>query len=76
MLNDKVINIGDWDYQYIEIDGEQVPQNPLPEGATIEERDFEFSEDRGWHEVGSVAIPTDKERIEMLEDTINFLLGL
>lgn len=52
VLNDKIINIGEWNYQYSEIDGKQVAQNPMPEGAAVEERDFEYDTDRGWYEVG------------------------
>lgn len=27
--------------------------NPMPEGAVIEERNFEYDHDRGWYEVGT-----------------------
>lgn len=54
VLNGKVIHIGEWDDQ-------------LPEGAIIEERDFEYDVDRGWYEVGTIPEPTTKERIEALE---------
>ncbi|MFT9496602.1 hypothetical protein [Anaerosolibacter sp.] len=72
VINGKIINIGEWDYQ--EIDGDI--KNPLPDGAVEEERDFEYNEDKGWYEVGTISLPTQEERIAMLEDTINFLLGL
>lgn len=75
ILNGKVVNIGEWDYQYIDIDGAQVSQNPLPLGATEEEREFEQI-DGGWYEVGIPKLLNQEERIGMLEDTINFLLGL
>jgi hypothetical protein len=44
VLNGKVINIGEWD----DMNG----TNPMPEGATIEEHDFEYDPDHGWYEVG------------------------
>ncbi|AJG62022.1 MULTISPECIES: hypothetical protein [Bacillus] len=50
--------------------------NPLPQGATIEERRFDYSKDKGWFEVGAVSLPTSEERISQLEDTVNYLLGL
>ena len=59
VLNGKIINIGEWD----DLNGE----NPMPEGAVIEERDFEYDEDRGWYEVGTYPEPTAQERIEALE---------
>lgn len=59
VLNEKIINIGEWD----DLNGE----NPMPEGAVIEERDFEYDEDRGWYEVGTYPEPTAQERIEALE---------
>lgn len=31
---------------------EEQIKNPMPEGATIEERGFEYDPDRGWYEVG------------------------
>ena len=59
VLNGKIINIGEWD----DMNG----TNPMPEGAVIEERDFEYDEDRGWYEVGTYPEPTAQERIEALE---------
>lgn len=56
---------------------EQVATNPLPIGVAIEERDFEYSEDRGWYEVGTVAVNNDeilKAKIEVV--TINTLIDL
>lgn len=50
-------------------------ETELQEGQIIEEREMEYNEGRGWYEVGIPALPTDKERIKMLEDTILFLLG-
>ena len=55
---------------------EQQITNPFPEGATIEERDFEFYEDTGWVEVGAAAAPSFAERLKVAEDALNFLLGL
>ena len=59
VLNGEIINIGEWD----DMNG----GNPMPEGAVIEERDFEYDEDRGWYEVGTYPEPTAQERIEALE---------
>lgn len=76
VLDGKIINVGDWDYQKsIDDEGNEVVGNPLPDGAAEEEREMEYSEERGWFEIGKPQIPTDKERIEMLEDIILFLLG-
>lgn len=61
VLDGTVINIGEWEHNYIEVDGEQVTQNPLPEGATIEERDFEYDSECGWYEVGTVEVDPDYE---------------
>lgn len=69
VLNGVVINIGEWDYLYEDSDGEQVVRNPMPEGATIEERDFDYQPDRGWYEVGTPAPKTPAERIAELEVT-------
>ena len=46
---------------------EDAPRNPLPEGATFEERDFEYDPDRGWYESGTPAPKTPEERIAELE---------
>jgi hypothetical protein len=76
VLDEKVINIGEWDYQkYIDEDGNEVIGNPLPIGAIEGKREFEQI-DGGWCEVGIPKVLNQSERIEMLEDTINFLLGL
>jgi len=91
--NGKVINIGDWDCQYVDIVKEPAVvdeygsiikeavmekqiTNPFPEGATVEEREFEFHEDKGWVEVGTITTPTLEERLKATEDTLNFILGL
>lgn len=59
VLNEKIINIGEWD----DLNGE----NPMPEGATVEERDFDYDPNRGWYEVGTLQEPTAQERIEAIE---------
>lgn len=77
VLNGKVINVGDWDYQYTEVDGEQVAQNPLPEGAVIEEREFEYDEDRGWYEVGTTLPKTQEDYLIDLDFRLSLIeLGL
>lgn len=48
ILNGQIINIGEWDYQYTEINGEQTAQNPFPDGATIGERAMEQDADEVW----------------------------
>lgn len=70
VLNGKIINIGEWDFQtqQIEIEPpkydsqgnlikeavfEEQVLNPIPEGATVEERDFEYDPNYGWYEVGT-----------------------
>jgi len=70
VLDGKVINIGPWDYQYTEVDGQQVAQNTLPDGATIENRDFEYDADRGWYETGTPATPTAEEEIAQLKQAV------
>ena len=42
ILNDKIINIGEWDYDKIEVDGEIVENNPLPLGAITIEKNIEI----------------------------------
>lgn len=76
ILDGKVINVGQWDYQYENIDGEQVAKNPIPQGATTEQRDMEYDENRGWYEVGTAETPSIEERLKSAEDTITMLLGL
>lgn len=46
VLDGKIINVGDWDYQ-IKLDDQEneVVANPLPEGAVIEEREITLSTD-------------------------------
>jgi hypothetical protein len=46
--NGKLINIGEWDYQYsTNTTGEQAAGNPLPEGAYSEEREVFTDGDAG-----------------------------
>lgn len=68
ILGGKIINIGTWD----DLNG----TNPMPDGAIIEERDFEYSYDRGWYEVGTNPDPTAQERLEALEQAmLEMVLG-
>ena len=53
VLDGKIINIGPWDYQYKELGGKQVAQNPLPEGAVVEGRDIVNAPDGGLIEAGT-----------------------
>lgn len=88
MLNDEIINIGEWDYKHEQIEVEPVEYdeegnevkpaiyeqqvtNPLPEGAVIEDRDFEYNEDRGWFETGTVPPKTE---LEVLKETVDQLV--
>lgn len=78
VLNGKIINVGEWDYQIIrkevspeerdefgnitkEAEYEEEIGNPLPEGAVVEERDFEYDLDRGWYEPGTQMPLTETE---------------
>jgi hypothetical protein len=56
ILDGKIINVGEWDYQEI--------GSPLPIGAIEEEREFDFSDDRGWFEIGA---PQELSEIEQLK---------
>lgn len=62
VLDGKVINIGPWD----DLNG----TNPLPEGAVIEEREFEYSDEYGWREIGVPKPPTTEDRIRELENLV------
>jgi hypothetical protein len=55
---------------------EDRPTNPLPEGATVEERDMEYDADRGWYEVGTVSAPTESDRISAVESALLSMMGL
>lgn len=68
ILDGKIINIGVWD----DLEG----ANPMPKGAVIEDRDFEYSSDRGWYEVGTLPEPTAQERLDALEQAmLEMVLG-
>lgn len=75
-LVNEIINIGPWDYQYIEVDGVQVAQNPLPEGAVVVEIDVFQDADGGWKATGTAVTPTIEERMQAAEDALTSLLGL
>ncbi len=80
ILNGEIINVGEWDYQFIEIDGKNIARNPMPQGAIIEEREMEYSEEHGWREVGISVPPTEiellKQRLIIAENTIlDMILG-
>ena len=75
VLDGKIINIGEWDYMKdIDEEGKEIINNPLPVEAKEEEREFEYSEDRGWFEVGIPNEPTQQERIKELEDMVLYLI--
>lgn len=57
-----IINIGDWDYQYTEVDGQQVEHNPLPAGAVIEEREVIQNADGGF-----VALESGKSALDFVK---------
>ncbi|HHY74264.1 MAG TPA: hypothetical protein GX497_13780 [Bacillus bacterium] len=76
VLNGKTINVGEWDYQFVDVDGEQVAQNPIPDGAVIEERDFEYSEEFGWRETCFVPQPTEIEKLQQENADLAFNIML
>ena len=52
------------------IDGEIInigKMEDMPEGATLEEREMEYTDEHGWREVGWQPPLPDKERIRQLE---------
>lgn len=53
---------------------EMVVQNPLPIGSSIETRDFEYTDDKGWYEVGYVHEPSLQERLEIAEQALLALM--
>ena len=94
VLDGEVINIGEWDYMYEQVEikpavidketGEMlepaeyevVVRNPLPDGAIIEEREFEYSEEYGWREMGYIEPPTEEQqRLLDLEMAMAAILG-
>lgn len=55
---------------------EDRPTNPLPEGATTEQRDFEYDSERGWYEVGTSTPPNAEQRLASMESALlELLLG-
>lgn len=79
VLDGEIINIGEWDYQYYQVEnGEQVAGNPLPKGAVSEEREMRYTEEFGWREVGWDPPKTEneilKERLEATEIALMELL--
>lgn len=50
--------------------------NPLPVGAVLEERDFEYDSERGWYEVGTSAPSSPQDRITELEQTVADLIAV
>lgn len=50
VLDGEIINIGEW-----------VSAEQLPIGAIEEERDFQYTEDRGWFEVGEMLQPSETQ---------------
>lgn len=68
ILNGTIINIGDWD----DLGG----INPMPEGAIIEDRDFEYDQDRGWYEVGTTVEPTIEEKNRADIDYLAIMAGV
>lgn len=85
VLNGKVINIGPWDYMVQDVEvgldeaGNSIYEdritNPLPEGTIIEEREFEYSEDYGWREVGTTRPKTQVEIMQEQIDGLTLTLG-
>lgn len=66
VLNGEIINIGKWE-----------SNEPMPEGATIEERDMEFTDENGWREIGYAPHKTELELLkERLTTTENALVEL
>ena len=44
------------------------------DNAVIEEREMECSEERGWYEVVAPTLPTERERLDMLENMILLMM--
>jgi hypothetical protein len=83
ILNGQIINIGPWDYQIkqVQVDGDEEnpvyedrESNPFPVGATIEQRDVDFSDERGWYEVGTVQPPSVEEQLKQVQLMMNTIL--
>ena len=65
MLGDEIINVGEWDYK-IEKDeeGNEVIENPLPEGAYVVEKEMKWIEEIGWKPIDWVKPLTQQEQLE------------
>ncbi|MEF3313337.1 hypothetical protein PV433_31085 [Paenibacillus sp. GYB004] len=50
---------------------EDRPTNPMPEGATIEERDFEYDDVYGWREAGTPIPESDAQKVARLESELS-----
>ena len=55
---------------------EEQATNQLPEGAVIEERDYEYDADRGWYESGTLPEPTLEQRNRADIDYIGMMTGV
>ncbi|CAN7361209.1 hypothetical protein [Paenibacillus sp. LjRoot56] len=76
VLNGKVINIGEWDYQYEQIENEMVARNPMPEGAGIVELEILEGADGGLYAADQVRPKTSEQRIAELEQLVADLASL
>lgn len=59
ILDNIIINVGEWDYQ----EG----KNLLPTGARIEEKEMFFTDEHGWREVGWTPPLSQDEKLAQLE---------
>jgi hypothetical protein len=97
VLNSKIINVGDWNFQIepFEVEPAELDEegniikdavfgnritNPLPEGVTVEEREFEYSFDNGWRDVGYIPVPSEteilKQQVADLQIALALVLGV
>lgn len=83
VLDGEIINVGEWDYQYIEQindDGtaSQIPQNPLPDVATIEQREMVYSVDKGWQLANAIQTPSQEDVLsaKIQLEALNLLIEL
>ena len=63
IVDGKIFHVGDWDYQIVEVDGFIHTLNPLPDGATIEQREMAYTSEYGWKEVGQKLEPYTLEKM-------------
>lgn len=80
ILNGEIYHVGEWDYQkYEDEEGNEIVGNPLPEGATIEEREMEYTKEYGWREVGWKPPASDLDRLKISQaeqfETILSIIG-